>query len=403
MKSVCSIKDLPPIVNPENLYDCEYTPGDSNDPHVEFIAFSGGGVLGVSFAGVAKQLELHNIRKNVKYWLGSSAGAICASFCALNIPADTMIEVIQSTDIGVFFGDISQYLQPSDSLMNTVLTHQNDIIELITKLGIHSGEKFTCWFQEQLKTLGLCEDLTFSDLYELTGNHLIITTTSINTYETLYLSRSSYPYMRIVDAVHSSIIVPFLIQPLIMKDRTSPSGKRVLNDGGCMDNLPLNACDVISETGEIIAYNRRAIAFTLVSNGKWCPDHVEITNLFSYAFTFASVLHHCIHAMKSHQPYFWDRVVPIECFDNKPFDFQAKPEQIKQLYMSGMANTHKFLEKRERILREKGPLPRNLFIPSYRLRYHGIEYVSDSMVDYTQIYQTNPENFRKNSIVCLRK
>jgi len=282
------------------------------------------------------------------------------------------------------------------------MNYKYNILELITKLGTVSGDQFNKWFRCQMKKLNYSPDLTFADLYDVTGQHLMITVTSINTYDTLYLSRSSYPYMKIADAVHGSIIIPFLFQPLLMNDPLVPEGKRLLMDGGVLDSLPLNSCDVISEAGEILAFNRKAIGFKIISYGRWVPDYVKIDGLLKYALTFVDSLHNRIHVIQSHQPYFWDRVVPIDTYGITTFMFDADKESLEKVVKSGRDHARQFLQRRQELIQTHGPLPRNLFIPNHRLRYHGIEYISDELIENTHVYQTNAERFSTNRIPVVK-
>lgn len=391
----------PQSINTGTLHDSGYIEGESDDPSIEFAVFSGGGVAGTAYAGALKEMEVQNIRKDIKYWIGSSLGAIIAALGALGMPADDLINKLMCTDILRFVEGRLPFGE-NISIWQKILNYQYSVSELISKLGMVSGHNFNEWFSQQVEFLGYSPDITFSELYDQTGQHLVITVTSINTFGTLYLSRSSYPYMKIVDAVCSSITITFLFQPVLMDDPLVPEGKRLLMDGGVLDNLPLNSCDVISESGEILAFNRKAIGFKLVYYGKWVPDYTEIDGILKYSLTFIESLHNRIHVMQSHQPYFWDRVIPIDVYEASTFAFDINRESLEKLVLIGRETTRQFLQKRKDMIYMRGPLPRNLFIPNHRLRYHGIEYISDDLIENSQIYQTNAEKFSTNRIPIHR-
>ena len=383
-----------------SLYDSGYLKGESDDSSVEFASFSGGGVAGFGYVGILKEMERRglyrtvSVEKEVKYWVGSSAGAISATFGALGTSPDYILDLFLKTDLRIFL-DYGGRSSSSKNWWAKFQEYRYGIFELLSKWGAVRGDKFREWFREQLAALGWDPHLTFAELYNQTGRHLVVTTTSLNTFETLYLSRSSYPNMEIVEAVDKSIRIPFLFQPIRMKDPLVPQGDRILVDGGILDNLPINACDVISETGEILAFNRKAIGFTFMHNGKWVPDYVEVGNLMKYSLTFIQALHKQIQAIQSQQPYFWDRVVPIETHGVAATDFEAGRDKLLKLVESGEAAAKKFFDQREQMIRNYGPLPRNLFIPSPRLRYNGIKYISDDLIENSRIYQTNPSRSRK--------
>ena len=383
----------------DSLYDGAYLPGHPSQSSIEYLALPGGGVAGAAFGGVIKELEERGYRRSIKYWTGSSAGAICSSMAAMGASAEYMIDKLVRTDKKIFldFGGQPQ-IKGEFTLWETYRKYRYGITELLGKLGTARGTQFQKWFEEAMSEVGWNYQTTFADLYNETGRHLCITATSLNTFGPLYFSRSSYPYMRISDAVHVSMSLPFIFQPTLMEDPAMPSGDRYLSDGAILDSLPLNVFDAMSPTGEILGFNRRAVGFTLVEHGKWVPDYVQVDGLTKYALTFISGLRNRINVFQSHQPYFWNRVVPIETHGVDSIDFDAGPEAMQRLVQSGQESTRLYLDRREAMIGRYGPLPGNLFIPNHRLRTQNIEYLSNDFTETMLIYQTNPEKFAMNQI-----
>jgi predicted acylesterase/phospholipase RssA len=58
---------------------------ETNNTNFTSIVFEGGGVLGVSHAGVIKYLEEVGLYKKINKFGGTSMGAIVATFCALGM------------------------------------------------------------------------------------------------------------------------------------------------------------------------------------------------------------------------------------------------------------------------------------------------------------------------------
>ena len=380
-----------------SLYDSEVEKGHLDDPSIQFLALPGGGVAGSAFGGVIQELERRGYRKHIKYWLGSSAGAICSAIAAMGASSEFMIDKLVNTDKTIFL-DFALEPEIDETWWSTIKKYKVGITELVTKLGISRGCRFHQWFENAMWETGWDPNTTFADLYQKTGRHLCITGTSLNTYETLYFSRCSYPYMKISDAVQVSMSLPFIFQPIKMCDPMILEGKRFLTDGAILDSLPLNACDIISPSGEIIAFNRKAVGFMLVSNGRWVPPYVNIDSITRYSLTFIESLRNRINVFQSHQPYYWSRVVPIETYGVGTVDFKAGPEAMKRLVRSGQESASLYLDRREAMIKKWGPLPRNIFIPNYRLRCQKQDWISNELLEETQIYQTNPENFGYNWI-----
>jgi predicted acylesterase/phospholipase RssA len=424
MNSPLVFTDLEQISLPRGtLYDSGYIAGQVGDPDIEFVNFSGGGLAGAAFAGVLKEMEARGLycpkrpltkgpqwtfdpldpfyknTKSVKYWIGSSAGGMIAAMAAMGAPPDYIIEQLLNTDTNMFmdYGGRDQS-NAGWSLWNKFLNYRYGVTELISRWGTVRGARLNQWFRDQMNVLGWSPKTTFTDLYDLTGQHLVITATSLNTFETLYLSRSSYPYMRIIDAIDATVRLPVLFQPVYMQDPLVPQGKRVLSDGGILDNLPINACDLMSETGELLAINRRAIGFTLVNEGKWVPDYTEIDGILKYSLTFVKSLHTRMHVLQSHQPYFWDRVIPIETHGLDSTNFDVDKSKLQKVIFTGQKAARDFLNRRQAMIQTNGPLPRNLFIPGPRLQNGGIQYISDDLLENTMIYQTNGKRFKCNKL-----
>lgn len=404
-----------------SLYDSGYIKGEIGDSDIEFVTFSGGGMAGAAFAGVLSDMETRGLykpkksllvdtwvfdpldpfyssNKSIKYWLGSSAGAICATLAALGVPSEYIIEEILSTDTRIFLDYGGRDSTSGIGWWNTLLNYRYGITDLFSKWGMVRGNKFREWFAKQITILGWNKDITFTDLYNLTGQYLIITATSLNTFETLYLSRSSYPNMKILDAVDASVRLPYIFPPLYMSDPLIHQGERILTDGAILNSLPINACDITSETGEILAINRKAIGFTLINDGKWVPDYTHIDGLLKYSLTFIQSMHTRMHALQCNQPHFWNRVVPIETHGLSVMEFEADKQKIRRAVDAGKKAAKRFFDNRAQIIAKDGPLPRNLFIPNFRLKYGGIEHLSDDMIEHTMIYQTNPAKFSWNKL-----
>lgn len=366
-RRVCtSVCDLAPPTR--TLYDSEYTKGEPGDADVEYVVFSGGGMNGAAFCGVLQELESR--RASIKYWIGSSAGAMIATMAALGASADFIADRILRAD--------------PDSLLDYRGLWRK-VYDVYSRWGALCGDKLNAWYKDQIVALGWDPDITFADLYDLTGQHLVITATSLNTFETLYLSRSSYPYMRIIDAINATVRIPILFQPMYMYDPAIPQGHRILCDGGVLDNYPLNACDILSESGELLAVNRKAIGFAIISDQ---PKYTEIRNVFGYTETFVKAIHAHMHTLKCHQPYFWERTGIIRVQGTQSTDFGVDRQRLRETIEIGRVYAKAFLDRRDCMLQQHGPLPRNLFIP-----VHGDGYVSDDLLENTMVYQTNPGRF----------
>ena len=381
--------------NKPAFYLDESLPGQADDPWMDAIAFSGGGMAGVCYAGVLKALEQYGYRKDIIYWSGSSVGSIIATLCVLGASAEYCIETLMTTDVSIFI-DLAAQPNFHLGLVKSIRTYGKTIINLIEKLGIDGGDKFTAWFSSILQDLGYDPEITFQELYMKSGGkHLCITASSINTAETLYLTRSSYPHMRVIDAVRVSISLPYVFQPIYMDDPHCLHGRRLLADGGIYDNLPVNVLD-IRHKGEIVAVYRKMVGFALVTHGKWTKDYETIDGILKYSYNFVEGMHAHLSVEKSQQFMYWDRVFPIECYDIASMDFNMNRESMVHLIETGYNATKYLCKRREQMILRYGPVPRNYFI-QVPGKGPAKQYDNNDLWR-TDLYETNPEHFVRSEI-----
>jgi NTE family protein len=344
-----------------SLYDYPLEEGDDDDEYgVEFFAFGGAGTNGCSYCGVVQSLEERGLLKKIKYWVGTSAGAIVVGGIAMGADSKFLCSRLSATDLSKFldYGGRSSH----DSWWSKLLDYHYSITELISKLGAARGQEFRNWIQKIIVELGYPEDITFSQLYTRTGNHLVIVTTDLNTYDVLYLSRITYPNMPIAIAIHVSMIIPFIFQPISIKDSLTEV-PRLMLDGAILDNFPINACDPQTSSGRLLGINRKAIGAFTTSNGQWGPPQTQVDGFMKFSTTLIATMFRQLEILQSHQPYFWDRVIPINTFGHSPVDFDITTDCTDKLIKSGYDETEKFLEERRQMIRTRGKLPGNLFIP----------------------------------------
>jgi len=369
----------------QNLYCYPMHPGTDPDG-IEFCAFAGAGVLGISYAGALQALDEEGIRPKIKYYAGSSAGALIALLAAANASGQYCRTLLET--------DVSSFLDyggetPVDGL-DRCLAWAHGATELFLSLGQARGDVLFDWIGDCLEQLGFSCNITFSELYNQTGNHCCITATSVTTSETLYFSRSSYPDMVVREAVRASMIIPFIFQPVQLDNH-------LLVDGGMLDNYPLNVFDLLSPHGGLTGVNRKAIGFIPLHHGSWTSGYNQVNDLVKFSSSLVNGIHNRLHVLQSNQPYFWERTIAIETGDVFSRDFDLTREQKLSLYEAGYQATKDYLEKRRAVMKVHGPLPDNLFIPvTYTASTETNatpKLLTNEELENTLVYQTNPDAF----------
>ena len=304
---------------------------------IKFITFAGAHVYGISYVGAYRALYERGLINDITHWTGSSAGSMASVFGAMCPPCEVLESILIETDFNKFL----------DTPINkSTLLNPFNIMNLLSTLGHSKGNYFVSWIQNHLEKLGYNRDITFSEFYNLTGKHITVTTTSVNTNETLYLSRSSYPDIKIADALHASIILPFIFQPIVMSDPLYCKDKRLLADGGIYDNYPLYASDAMDDMGNYYAINKKSIGIFVHHSGRWVDPYVEINGIIPYMSILYKGLFNYLMLENTRRPYFWERSVALDMGDIKIDNFNVEHYQKTQMIEIGYQTTKNFLDKR---------------------------------------------------------
>ena len=359
--------------------------------NLQTCVFSGGGVIGCAYSGAIEALEEKKQLSGIKYFVGSSAGALASMICSTGASLSYINELLINTDFNKFL--------ENDGKTNFLNLNWSQIV---SNYGHGRGTFFKSWCENILEKLGYNRNLTLGELYDQTGNHLVTTTTCLKTSSLLYLSRSSYPNLRVVDAVHSSILIPYLFQPNCLDDILCKKGKRILVDGGLIDNYPLNACDARYRDGRIWAYNTKVIGF-FPHKGGYLIENSDVKNLLDYTYSVLSCLYNQLSIEKTKTPFFWERSVPIETYDVSSFNFNISQNEKNILVKSGYESTIRFLNENTFYKKYE-----DLFITS-EIYYDGKNfnplpiYDIDKALESTMIYNTNPNMYDLYKIPFLNK
>lgn len=195
---------------------------NSSLPYYTHLVLSGGGLSGMIYIGIYRFLKQHHLLKNIRYFSGTSIGAIFAYLFGLGVDYEYMESF--------FYGNETK--QGICTRNQMLAFDPKGILQLPKKYGIYSTERFRSYLADYLKTVHGMEDITFAQYIKLTGVDLHINVTCLNSYKALDLCNDTYPEMSVLTAILGSMSVPFLFEPVLYKDM-------LLVDGGCCVNLPL--------------------------------------------------------------------------------------------------------------------------------------------------------------------
>ncbi|XP_077864027.1 uncharacterized protein LOC144349248 [Saccoglossus kowalevskii] len=192
----------------------------------ENLVLEGGGVKGVAYAGLIKVLMDVGIYQNIKRFAGASIGSMLACLLSVGYPPTEAIlmmnrelkDVIEDHSCGVF------------SLLPN----------LITKYGWNPATKFYKWFGTKLEDKTGNKDITFKELFDLTGNELCITVSNVSRRTVEYCHIKTTPNMVVRMAVRMSISFPGVFEAVQYQNGEHVD---IYVDGGVLANFPLHCFD----------------------------------------------------------------------------------------------------------------------------------------------------------------
>jgi predicted acylesterase/phospholipase RssA len=179
---------------------------------VKHLVFAGGGVRCLTFISSLEVLAKHNLINDSKHFWGNSAGALVATCLSLNVPLPKIRTIFETTDFTKF----------RDFNLNNLITFTSN-------WGIDPGLAFT----KSIKTI--LEDIkpgaSHFTLQELPNLH--IATTDLTDSKPLILDSTSYPTLKLIDALRASTSIPFFYTPV-----RNNIDNHLLIDGAVACNFP---------------------------------------------------------------------------------------------------------------------------------------------------------------------
>jgi len=330
------------------------------------LVFEGGGVRGIAYYGVLKVLEEKDLLKHCQRFAGTSAGSINAWLCAYFKDDISRIEDIQrKTNFADFADDDKGIIR--------------DSYRLINKYGWHKGDNFYSWAQKITKEKFKKEHITFKELYDQTGNDLVVVACNASKGKSVKFSKDTTPDFFVERAVRISMSIPVYFRGIFIPDKSVDNngnilgnpgidkevdkGRDIFVDGGVLDNYPIQTFDLSPYIGnpldgEVIenftgrtppSYNKSTLGFRVdsqtelnIGNLKVDTDQFKAENFFKYLLGLADLLHQTSN--KRHlDAYDWHRTVRINTLDFRSTDFNLSKDDQDLLIQKGEDATHEYL------------------------------------------------------------
>ena len=183
---------------------------------IKKLVLSGGGLLGISYIGLFKYLEEHNINKQITSLIGCSAGAMFGTFFTIGYSSSELQSLIMQLNFKDYINITAE-----------------SILNFMKLKGLESGKNIMNFIKHTIRHKTNDENITFIQIYDKFKIDLKIGVTNLTTSKFEICDMKNTPNLPIYQAINASIAIPFIFEPVVINNN-------IYCDGGILDNLPLD-------------------------------------------------------------------------------------------------------------------------------------------------------------------
>lgn len=271
------------------------------------IVLGGGGIKGIAYVGILKYLEEENLLKDIDTLVGTSVGAFIALLISLGYTSNQIFEIIKEIDF---------------SEKQNITT--DSIMSIFTNYGFDDGIFFQNIINILIEKKTKKKEITFKELYDMTGKNLIISTACVDKKNLVYFNHIDYPDMEVNLTIRMAISIPILFSPIKHNDL-------YYVDGGLLNNYPISLFD---------SNDKNILGFTFTKN-----KSEKIDSFFSYLKTliFTPLDDKESEIINLYN----EQSIIIDCGNCTVFDFEIDLDKKRDLYNIGYNSIKKYFENRE--------------------------------------------------------
>lgn len=312
------------------------------------LAFEGGGVWGVAYAGVLEALEERGALQAVERAAGTSVGAIAALCIALRYEGRAMKKILRDLDFRALIAERAPF-------------------DFTNRYGWYTLDPLEDWLANVLEGAGanfepkqkFSRDVTFADLDSAGCRGLHVFATDLNRRAVQEFSARETPDASVVKAVAASSAIPGFYQAVRFPDGIP--NDHIYVDGGIVLNYPIMAFD--SNTG----VNSDTLGFKFVRSFESEDPDFDFGQVGEWARRVYDTIANQRTEIIRRAPAYYRRTVFLDAGSISPIDFEVSDWQKKELMERGRKATIDYLDSYDR---EHSPWRRmaRLFLPRVNRR-----------------------------------
>ncbi|NBU05304.1 MAG: hypothetical protein EBT39_03005 [Sphingobacteriia bacterium] len=212
------------------------------------LVLSGGGVRGLYYLGFMKFYsdrlgEFQNL-------VGTSIGSFFAAAIAI--------------------GYKSEELRPHViNIIDYTKVKNIQLFGFLSNLGLDDATNLEHYIKKMIRDKIGRKDITFLQIYKEFGKTIVIPVVCIQTKQVLYLSKDTFPHLKVWKAIRMSMSVPFLFKPYVYRGRSYV-------DGGIKHNFAIDLYDSIDTLGIDLSLSSNFKSYETLDFEQYCISIVDI-------------------------------------------------------------------------------------------------------------------------------
>ena len=289
---------------------------------IKNLVFSGSGSKIFMHIGFVKYLVENKLFSNINTFIGTSGGAIMSTILAIGYNLDIISEL---------------FLKLKYEQLEKIDTYS--VLNFFDTYGIDSGENMERVLRIMLKNKLGSTHLTFKELYEKTGNSLVVCSTNINKHKEVFFDKKNYPDLDVIEATLMSLSIPLLFVP-------RKYNNDMYVDGGIMCHYPIeyienNDLDINETIGFVIVPDYYMCSSNICDQLDKPPANISTFESFIFNVIGCSMIKNLKRDYEKHKD------ITVLAINNKnSFDFFISNESKEEYILNAYNYTSEFFAKK---------------------------------------------------------
>ena len=296
-------------------------------PVIKNLVFEAAGIRGIAYCGALKEMESNKLMNDIERVAGTSSGAIMALTVSLGYSGQEIENLIGQTNFKKF--NDGRYL------------FVGGINRVKKCYGWYRGKKLEKWLGQVIKRKTGNADITFEQMHQQGFKDLYVTGTCLNKQRPVIFSYTSYPKMKVRDAVRISAGIPLYFEAIFMDSSGNivnhpkqKQGLDIMVDGGFLENFPMHVFDEAGSDSLTIGLRIDPDAQIKNDQDDQVLAEMPLTDLKEYMLAFYTIVIENLNRQQLSKED-WLRTVSISDGNISPKLRRLSKEEINTLIENG--------------------------------------------------------------------